>query len=37
VAVEHMFVDSAAMKLIQSPKSFDVVVTGNLFGDILTD
>ena len=37
VAVEHMFVDSAAMKLIQDPKSFDVVVTGNLFGDILTD
>jgi 3-isopropylmalate dehydrogenase len=37
VTVEHMFVDSAAMKLIQSPTSFDVVVTGNLFGDILTD
>jgi 3-isopropylmalate dehydrogenase len=37
VAVEHMFVDAAAMKLIQNPKSFDVVVTGNLFGDILTD
>jgi 3-isopropylmalate dehydrogenase len=37
VTVEHMFVDAAAMKLIQSPKSFDVVVTGNLFGDILTD
>jgi 3-isopropylmalate dehydrogenase len=37
VAVDHMFVDSAAMKLIQDPKSFDVVVTGNLFGDILTD
>jgi 3-isopropylmalate dehydrogenase len=32
-----MFVDAAAMKLIQNPKSFDVVVTGNLFGDILTD
>jgi 3-isopropylmalate dehydrogenase len=32
-----MFVDSAAMKLIQNPRSFDVVVTGNLFGDILTD
>jgi 3-isopropylmalate dehydrogenase len=37
VLVEHMFVDAAAMKLIQNPKSFDVVVTGNLFGDILTD
>ncbi|HOY48668.1 MAG TPA: 3-isopropylmalate dehydrogenase [Chryseolinea sp.] len=37
VAVDHMFVDSAAMKLIQSPTYFDVVLTGNLFGDILTD
>src|SRR5690606_38428338 len=37
VTVEHMFVDAAAMKLIQNPKGFDVVVTGNLFGDILTD
>jgi 3-isopropylmalate dehydrogenase len=37
VMVEHLFVDSAAMKLIQSPRSFDVVLTGNLFGDILTD
>lgn len=37
IEVEHMFVDAAAMKLIQNPKSFDVVVTGNLFGDILTD
>ena len=37
VTVEHMFVDAAAMKLIQNPKSFDVVLTGNLFGDILTD
>lgn len=37
VQVDHMFVDAAAMKLIQNPKSFDVVVTGNLFGDILTD
>jgi 3-isopropylmalate dehydrogenase len=37
VSVEHMFVDAAAMKLIQNPRSFDVVVTGNLFGDILTD
>jgi 3-isopropylmalate dehydrogenase len=37
VQLEHLFVDAAAMKLIQSPRSFDVVVTGNLFGDILTD
>ena len=37
VTVEHMFIDAAAMKLIQNPKSFDVVLTGNLFGDILTD
>lgn len=37
VTVEHMFVDTAAMKLIQNPKGFDVVLTGNLFGDILTD
>src|SRR5262249_4264908 len=35
VQLEHLFVDSAAMKLIQNPKSFDVVLTGNLFGDIL--
>ena len=37
VTLEHQFIDSAAMKLIQNPKSFDVVLTGNLFGDILTD
>jgi 3-isopropylmalate dehydrogenase len=37
VGIEHQFVDTAAMKLIQNPRSFDVVVTGNLFGDILTD
>jgi 3-isopropylmalate dehydrogenase len=37
IAVEHQFIDSAAMKLIQNPRSFDVVLTGNLFGDILTD
>jgi 3-isopropylmalate dehydrogenase len=37
VEVDHMFVDSAAMKLIQNPRHFDVVLTGNLFGDILTD
>lgn len=37
VKLEHQFIDTAAMKLIQNPKSFDVVLTGNLFGDILTD
>jgi 3-isopropylmalate dehydrogenase len=37
VQLEHQFVDSAAMKLIQNPRSFDVILTGNLFGDILTD
>lgn len=37
VTVEHQFIDAAAMKLIQNPRSFDVVLTGNLFGDILTD
>lgn len=37
VKVEHMLVDSAAMKLITNPTSFDVIVTENLFGDILSD
>jgi 3-isopropylmalate dehydrogenase len=37
VEVEHQFIDAAAMLLIKNPKRFDVVVTGNLFGDILTD
>lgn len=37
VQLEHQFVDSAAMLLIKNPRNFDVVVTGNLFGDILTD
>ena len=37
VETEHQFVDSAAMLLIKDPRRFDVVVTGNLFGDILTD
>ena len=37
VTVEHLFVDAAAMMLIKDPRRFDVVVTGNLFGDILTD
>ena len=37
IALEHMYVDNAAMQLVRAPKSFDVVVTGNLFGDILSD
>ncbi len=37
VEVEHQFVDAAAMMLIKDPRRFDVVVTANLFGDILTD
>jgi 3-isopropylmalate dehydrogenase len=37
ITVEHQFVDSAAMMLIKDPRRFDVVVTANLFGDILTD
>ena len=37
VEVEHQFVDATAMLLIKDPKKFDVVVTSNLFGDILTD
>ncbi|MBU3653964.1 MAG: 3-isopropylmalate dehydrogenase, partial [Limnohabitans sp.] len=37
VTLEHMYVDNAAMQLVKAPKSFDVVVTGNMFGDILSD
>ncbi|MBV6645424.1 MAG: 3-isopropylmalate dehydrogenase [Cyclobacteriaceae bacterium] len=37
VELIHMFIDNAAMQLIRQPKQFDVVVTGNMFGDILTD
>jgi 3-isopropylmalate dehydrogenase len=37
VAVEHMLVDSAAMHLLRRPRDFDVIVTENMFGDILTD
>jgi 3-isopropylmalate dehydrogenase len=37
VELEHQFIDAAAMLLIKDPKRFDVVVTGNIFGDILTD
>ncbi len=37
VALEHMYVDNAAMQLVKAPGAFDVVLTGNLFGDILSD
>jgi 3-isopropylmalate dehydrogenase len=37
VALTHMLVDNAAMQLVRAPKQFDVVVTGNIFGDILSD
>ena len=37
VELTHMYVDNAAMQLIKDPKQFDVIVTGNLFGDILSD
>ena len=37
VALSHMYVDNAAMQLLRNPKQFDVIVTGNLFGDILSD
>ena len=37
VALSHMYVDNAAMQLVRAPREFDVVVTGNLFGDILSD
>jgi 3-isopropylmalate dehydrogenase len=37
VALDHMYVDNAAMQLVRQPKRFDVVVTGNMFGDILSD
>ncbi len=37
VALNHMYVDNAAMQLVRAPKQFDVIVTGNIFGDILSD
>lgn len=37
VQLSHMYVDNAAMQLVRAPKQFDVMVTGNLFGDILSD
>ena len=37
VELSHMYVDNAAMQLVRDPKQFDVIVTGNIFGDILSD
>ena len=37
VTLSHMYVDNAAMQLVRNPKQFDVIVTGNIFGDILSD
>ena len=37
VRLSHMYVDNAAMQLVRNPRQFDVIVTGNLFGDILSD
>jgi 3-isopropylmalate dehydrogenase len=37
IELSHMYVDNCAMQLVRNPKQFDVIVTGNLFGDILSD
>ena len=37
VELEHLYVDNCAMQLVRAPRQFDVIVTGNLFGDILSD
>jgi len=37
VSLEHMYIDNAAMQLIRDPRQFDVILTGNIFGDILSD
>jgi len=37
LSLEHLYVDNAAMQLVQAPRRFDVIVTGNLFGDVLSD
>ena len=37
VALSHMYIDNAAMQMVRAPKQFDVIVTGNMFGDILSD
>lgn len=37
IALDHLYVDNAAMQLVKTPKQFDVILTGNMFGDILSD
>ena len=37
IELEHLYVDNAAMQLIRRPKSFDVILAGNMFGDIISD
>ena len=37
IALDHMYADNCAMQLVRAPKQFDVILTGNLFGDILSD
>ena len=37
VELDHMYVDNAAMQLVRNPKHFDVIVTSNIFGDIISD
>jgi 3-isopropylmalate dehydrogenase len=37
VELSHMYIDNRAMQLVRAPASFDVIVTGNMFGDILSD
>ena len=37
VTLDHLYIDNAAMQLVRNPKQFDVIVTGNIFGDILSD
>jgi len=37
VELSHMYVDNAAMQLVRAPKQFDLILTGNIFGDILSD
>ncbi len=37
IALDHLYIDNAAMQLVKSPKQFDVILTGNMFGDILSD
>jgi 3-isopropylmalate dehydrogenase len=37
ISLDHMYVDNAAMQLVRAPKAFDVILTGNMFGDILSD